>query len=296
MLDPVKLQTLVEVASVGSIAAAADRVGVSASAASQQITSLERELGVQLLERGARSVRLTPAGSELARKSVAIIEGLTDAVRVVQDVSGLRAGTLRIGSFASAVPAVLAPAVARFVRLHAGVTVCINEVEPENAVAAVVDGHLDLALTHRYSFAADYATRGLRRIDLFTESLLVAVSSTHQLTQHGAVGICDLAGEAWVAPVPDEGFQAPIEHLARRGRFEAQIRHRCDNYEMTRSLVASGLGIALIPRQAATTTPGLRYLNISDPIIERRIEAIHRTQDPNPAIAKIIAMLQSRTP
>lgn len=291
-----KLQTLVDIASLGSIASAAQRSGISASAASQQITTLERELGVDLLERRARSVRLTSAGSELARAAVGVLAGLGDAARVAQDVGGLRAGTLRVGSFASAVPEVVAPAVARFLRVHTGVGIELMEIEPEYTAAAIVDARLDVAVTNHYPFAADYPMRGMKRVELYCEPLLLSVPVTHRLAHETSVRLADVATEPWIAPIPTEGFQALVEYLAKRAGFVPNIRHRCDTVEMTRALVATGLGVAVVPRTAALVTAGVRYLNIDEEAVERRVDVIHRANDRNPALAEFVGMLAERTP
>ena len=294
MLDPRRLRTLADIAALGSIAAAAERAGVSPSAASQQISALERELGVDLLERLPRSVRLTPAGAELVRVSTTVLDGLDDALAAVRRIAGLEAGKVRLGTFASAVDAVVAPAAATFLRRYAGVDLHITEVEPEYAVPAVRASDLDIAITHRYSFAPDYATTGLVRRALMTEELLVVVPTTHRLAQRTSVAVRDTVDEAWIAPTPQEGFQAVIEHLARRGRFTPQVQHRCDNLEMMRSLVAAGLGIAVLPASAASARPGVQYLSLEGPAVTRIVDLVQRRGDPNPAVAALTKALAER--
>ncbi|WP_116112206.1 LysR family transcriptional regulator [Austwickia chelonae] len=294
MLDPVKLRTLVDIAALGSIAAAAKESGITASAASQHITALEERLGTPLLERLPRSTRLTAAGAALARAALPILDGLDDAIRLVDDIAGTRAGRIRLGTFASAANSLVLPAVSAFLEEHQGASVDITEVEPGDIVGAVLHGGVDLAVTHRYAFAPDYPTAGLSRSELFRDPLLLAVPGAHRLAGAVQCTVADTVGEAWVAPRPREGFQAVLTHLGRRARFTPDIRHRADSYELARELVASGLGVSLIPQLAAVPTPGVVYLELTDEDLCRQVDLIQRRSDSNPSLPDLVAAIIRR--
>src|SRR6201981_1077981 len=102
MLDVKRMRVLREVATRGSFSAAADALSYTQSAVSQQIAALEREAGTVLVERNARGVRLTDAGTALVAHADAILARLADAEAELEAISGLRAGRVRLGAFPSA--------------------------------------------------------------------------------------------------------------------------------------------------------------------------------------------------
>src|ERR1700736_4794248 len=102
MLDVKRLRVLREVARTGSFSAAADMLGYTQPAVSQQISALEREAGTRLLPRGARGVTLTRVGSALVHHSDAILARLAAAEEELEAIAGLRGGRLRLASFPSA--------------------------------------------------------------------------------------------------------------------------------------------------------------------------------------------------
>src|SRR3979409_42927 len=100
MLDVKRMRILKEVAAKGSFSAAAESLSYTQSAISQQIAALEREAGTTLVERNARGVRRTAAGRALVHPADAILARLADAEAELEAISGLRAGRVRLGSFA----------------------------------------------------------------------------------------------------------------------------------------------------------------------------------------------------
>ena len=97
MLDS-RLRALTEVASRGSVSAAAESLDYTQPAISQQIATLEREVGIRLLERGTRPARLTDAGRALVAHAEAVLARLDDAEQELDEIKGLRAGRLRLAS------------------------------------------------------------------------------------------------------------------------------------------------------------------------------------------------------
>ena len=107
------IRVLGEVAAQGSFSAAARVLGMTQSAVSQHIASLEREAGLQLVERGTRPLELTEAGAALARHGRAITAELDHAEQALEEIAGRRAGRLRLGSFPTALTTFVPSALAR---------------------------------------------------------------------------------------------------------------------------------------------------------------------------------------
>src|SRR5215218_9249859 len=137
MLDVRRMRVLREVAVRGSFSAAAEALSFTQSAVSQQIAALEREAGTVLVERSARGVRLTEAGSAVVRHAEAILARLAEAEAELEAIAGLRGGRLRLAAFESAAATVMPLAIARFSHAHPGVELSMTLEEPEVAVAAL---------------------------------------------------------------------------------------------------------------------------------------------------------------
>src|SRR3569833_1221531 len=153
MLDVRRLRVLRAVSQHGSFSAAAEALSYTQSAVSQQIAALEREAGTLLVERNARGVRLTDAGAVLVGHADAILARLAAAQRDLDAIAGLRGGTLRVATFASAGGSIMPLAVSRFRERHPGVELTLTPAEPDVALAALKAGEVDVAISVAATFS-----------------------------------------------------------------------------------------------------------------------------------------------
>lgn len=171
-----RLEVLQRFSVHGNITATATDLGYSPSAISQQLATLEREAGVALIERAARSASLTDAGRELARHAVIVLA----AVEAADARMKARAGTVSGHVEVSCIPGLavqLAPELAALQDLHPGLSLVARETESSVAASAVLDGGCDLAVVDNWSGRAILATSGLTSHDLRREPIVVAVPS-----------------------------------------------------------------------------------------------------------------------
>src|ERR1700736_3680564 len=147
MLNVGRLRVLKEVAYRGSLSGAAEALSYSQSAVSQQISALEAETGMALLERHPRGVSLTAAGQTLVGHAEGILARLDGAEAAVAAIAGLRGGGPRLRPLPPAAGAPwMPPAIARFRASYPGVELTLEEGEPEEIVPRLRAGELDLAL------------------------------------------------------------------------------------------------------------------------------------------------------
>src|SRR5438477_10451704 len=151
MLDVRRMRVLREVAAQRSFSAAADKLGYTQSAVSQQIAALEREAGATLIERNPRGIRLTDAGEAVVRHADKILARLAEAEAELDAIAGLRGGRVRLASFPTAGATLVPHAIAEFTRRHPGVELSLVEAEPEDAISQLKGGEFDVALTFEYS-------------------------------------------------------------------------------------------------------------------------------------------------
>ena len=150
MLDVRRLRLLSELARSGTIAEVAKRVGYTPSAISQSLAQLEREVGVTLLERDGRRVRLTPAAVALAARTDRVLEELDAAEADLAAEQRTVRGELEIGAFPSAAAGLVVPAVVELRRRHPELTCVVREHEPEDGIPLLRSGELDLLVSESY--------------------------------------------------------------------------------------------------------------------------------------------------
>lgn len=277
MLDVRRLRLLREVDRRGSIAAAAQALAFTPSAVSQQLAKLEREVGVSLLDRGPRSVRLTEAGRALAVRADDILARVAEAeheLRALAHEAG--AGTLRLASFPTAAATFALPAVDLLRSRHPGIDVTVTEADPLVALARLKAGDLDAALLFEYDFVPLPAEDGVELTLLLEEPLYVVLPRDHRAARRRSVALADLADDRWIQSTRRSSCRPFTERACRAAGFEPKIVFDFDDYQAMQNLVAGGAGIALAPEMALTAPhPGVEVRPIAFRPPKRRIFAAH---------------------
>lgn len=257
LLDLTDLRVIRAIAEEGSITAAAAALGYSQPAVSQQVRRTELRLGLPVVERVGRTVRLTDAGRVLARHAGDVERTLTAAAGELAELRGLQSGRVRLVAFPSASPTIVPRILADLAELSPGLTVTFVEAEPPEAVAAVREGRADIALTFSYPGDRDdphgASAHGLAVRTVGSDDLLLVVPADHRLADRDAVDLAELAGEEWVAGCPRCRGHL-LESCARAG-FEPRIAFETDNIVAVESMVARRTGVATLPRLAVESFP-----------------------------------------
>jgi DNA-binding transcriptional LysR family regulator len=253
MLDVRRLRVLKEVAARGSFSAAADALAYTQSAVSQQIAALEREAGTRLVERGARGVHLTDAGRTLVEHAEVILARLADAEAELEALAGLRGGRLRLASFPSAAATIAPKAIARFRDRHPAVELALVPAEPEEALAMLRAGEVDVALDIRAPFKGPRED-GIERTHLLDDPLYVALPVEHPLADKRTLKLEDLAEDPWILAstgnCPDSSI---FLRACQMAGFEPQIAFNSDDYPAIQGFVAAGVGVSFLPDLALIT-------------------------------------------
>ncbi len=258
-LDLQSVRIMRAIAEHGSISGAARALGYSQPAISQHLRRAEQRIGVPLVVRAGRGVRLTEAGTVLARHAQSILRALDAARGELSEIVGLGAGNVRIAAFPTA-SSTIVPRLLHNVRdAHPGLTVGYIEAEPPEALGMLRDGTVDLAITFAYS--GDRAdphreSEGpVETVPLYTEPVVLALPEQHPLAQGGGpVELALLGDERWIAgcPLCRGHLLAACDAVG----VEPAIDIETDNAVAVLNLVASRLGVALLPQLAlATATP-----------------------------------------
>jgi DNA-binding transcriptional LysR family regulator len=297
MLDVRRLRVLREVATRGTIAAAARSLSYTPSAVSQQLTALEREAGVALLDRGGGRIALTEAGRGLVRRTEGILDDLEAAEAELEATAAHVGGTVKIAAFPSAGRALLAPALARLRADHPLLDACLEELEPEASLPALRMGEVDVAISHENARHPAVAEQRLHREDLFEEPLLAALPAGHPaLGPNGApISLAALAAERWIATPPGSACHALLEDACAQVGFVPRIAYRTNDFGVISTFVAEGLGVALMPTLATPSFgPGVVARPVGDAQAARRIYvAVRAGTAQRPAVAAVIEALRA---
>jgi DNA-binding transcriptional LysR family regulator len=193
MLDVRRLRVLREVGRQPSLSAAAAALAYTPSAVSQQIAALEREVGVGLVERGARGATLTEAGRMLVRHADEIFGRIHTAEEELQALAGLETGRLRLGAFSTACAVLVPRAVVAFRKRYPEIEVALAELDPEEALARLRARELDLALVYQFPVERPAALEGLAYTHLLDDRLYVALPRSHRLAGRRRLRLAELA-------------------------------------------------------------------------------------------------------
>jgi molybdate transport repressor ModE-like protein len=280
MLDLKRLRVLTEVARQGSFSAAAEALYLSQSAVSQQVATLEREVGMPLLERTRKGPRLNGAGKTLVYHADAALARLEEAEHELKAIAGLEGGELRISSFASASATLLTDALREFRERHPEVRFSVTEAEPEDSLPRLRAAETDLAIVFDYPMLPPTGEeRDVDRVLLLTEEMHLALPRSHPLAKARTVKLGDLAGEPWMCGVCPSSCGDVVKEACRKAGFDPQIAFESDEYEVQQAYVAAGLGFTLLPDLALPTLRGDLVVRPTEPAApKRRVWAATRSE------------------
>ncbi len=267
---------LAELDRLGTIAAVADELRLTAPGISMQLGALERELDIPLTERRGRRLALTPAGRMLAAHGRDLIERLAAAEGEVDAFRRGTAGTYRIAAFPSAARTLLAD-VWRTLRSDApGMELRISTPEPEDALAALTSGTTDLAVIHSYSNVPRTLPPGVEPTTLAHEPVWVAMREDDP-TLRDVVDLVTLQDHEWVAPAREYTCFEMTERACGLAGFQPRIVAESVDFTVLLELVAAGAGVALVPDLTVAAVPAGVRLVPSASGLTRSIHAVRRT-------------------
>jgi molybdate transport repressor ModE-like protein len=266
---------LVHVARHGSIAAAARAAGVTASAVSQQISALERDCGVALVDRQPRGVSLTGAGEALLPHAEDVVRVLERAGTSMAQLSGETAGKVRVGTIASAAASLVLPAAKVLRRSAPDVRMGVTTMEPSTSIDALVDGQLDLAVIDIYDHVPVPLPSRLLVEEVLTEPLVLIGHVDADLPPHPT--LASLHDHDWVLPPDRAACGSATRYACRSAGYEPRVRWETDDLLLLVASVSRGEGIALLPRRAvADTVAPVSIRELADPVLTRRILTLSR--------------------
>ncbi|WP_120519568.1 LysR family transcriptional regulator [Arthrobacter celericrescens] len=254
-MDFKRLRILRELADRQTVGATAEAMNVTASAVSQQLKVLQDELGVVLVERDGRGVRLTEAGKAMAGAAADVA---TAVARAESTVDAYRQGwqsRIRAAFFPSAAEMLLPGLLHRIGQVE-GVRLEAHLEDPGTAGFAGLAADYDIVLAHSVDGAELFARHGLEVLPLLEEPLDVAMPAGHELAAKARLTAHDVARYPWIGVPAGFPFDTVLRRIELQAGTTAVRRQRFPDLRVLEALVKGGHGISLLPRYTARTGAG----------------------------------------
>jgi DNA-binding transcriptional LysR family regulator len=294
MMNVRRLRTLHAVARFGSVTAAARALNFTAPAVSQQLAALEREIGMPVMERSGRGIRLTRAAEILVGHTDQVLAQLERAEAELDTIRATVSGRVRVASFSSAAHALIPRAWARMRRGAPKVSLDLIESEPGESLPSLLRGELDVAVVHHYDTVPQVLDPALERHLLMNDPMLAAFPSGLGPGRTDPMALAELRACDFIIPHPSSACaQATLRACGEAG-FAPHSVAQAGEFSVMLALVAAGVGVALIPSLAALPCPPGVWLTPLARPITRGIYAVTRTSAASkPSIGLMLEELQA---
>ena len=280
-----QMRYVVEVAQQRNFSRAAERLHLAQQALSQQVKTVETQIGVTLFIRTNRGVELTPAGVVFVQEARRVISAADRAVSRTQAVAKGEAGSVRLAYSLTSVYETLPAVVERVEATHPNLKLDLREVLSGDIDHLLSDGKYDLALCPRTAYPPEYDRQELRR-----EPFVVAVSTTHRHAERDHVSLSELADELFelwpreMAP----GFYDAVLAACRDAGFEPTLDEHAAGSTVWRN-IAQRRGVALVVASLIDQVPrGITLLTLADPRPVLIIDLVWHRETAAPAVKHVL--------
>jgi len=288
-LGRVPLKAFLELSRRGTMTAVAQELGYTPGAISQQVAKLEAMVGVSLIIKDGRGVRLTDAGQVLAQHAEAVLNAEETALAAVRATRTTALGPLTIGVFGSTAGAILAPLVVALGDQYPGVQVRSHEVSVDDSAAAVRRGQVDVA------FGLDYSTAPIPR-DPEVELILLkserfSLAGTPELLSGSGMALNEAAQLPWILTPGYTQFGQAIRNACRAAGFEPRVVHEITDTAACLALADAGLGVTPVTplmRQLARSTG--HTIALQEDIRRHLVLMRHQATITRPTVAAVTAV------
>ncbi|BDH06606.1 LysR family transcriptional regulator [Streptomyces seoulensis] len=298
MIEARRLHILRAVADHRTVTAAAAALYLTPSAVSQQLTALEQETGHRLVERGAKGVRLTPAGEILLSHTNAVLAQLERAEAELAAYGKGEAGTVTVAAFATGIAQVVAPALARLGRSAPGIGIRVQDAEGDASLRMLLDRQVDVAVAVEYRGAPPADDPRLTHLPLYAEPFDAVVPVGHRLADDAEMPLAELSElskDPWIGPYPGNPCHDVVVLACESAGFQPRLEHSSDDFRAVVALASADAGVALVPRSA------LRGMDLTGVVVRpvdgvaptRRVfAAVRRGAEGHPLIRPVLEALE----
>ena len=288
-LDPYSLQLFVAAADEGSIARAAAKENIAPSAMSRRIADLEHSFGLPLFIRSSHGIALTEAGRVAYERARQFDVELESLLRDVQSLSGVVSGRVRLFANASSVIGFLPEKLKRFSAGYPRVSIELQERLSGEIVRACLDDLADVGVC-----VVNDVPNGLDAWRFAEDPLMVVLPQGHELSGEAGLSFRQVVEHPLVCVQYGGALDRLLRDRAAAARLELRIAVTVNSFDGVCRMVEAGLGIAVVPRSAASAYAGSKQFErrpLNEPWVGRdlRLVALHKTPRP----AAVEALIQT---
>ncbi|WP_046215070.1 LysR family transcriptional regulator [Paenibacillus wulumuqiensis] len=275
-----QLQYALQIAAERNFSRAAEKLHIAQPSLSQQLSKLEKELGVLLFQRNTSTVELTHAGSSFVEHAQKIIDSVEQLRKEMADISQLQSGRVIVGSMQITGSHLLPHVLPVFRAAYPQIDVVLLEDTSLNLEKLTASGQTDLSL-----LALPLTESSLTYEPVAEERIDLAVPPAHPLAQrflagdHTPVKLSELKDESFIVLKKGQGFRKIVFDVCSEAGFEPQVVFESNNIETIQSLVATGMGVTFVPHYIARARRGEFlpvYLPLEEPVPSRTLVIARR--------------------
>jgi DNA-binding transcriptional LysR family regulator len=281
------LRVLVALGEVEHVTTAAAMLGMPQPTVSRIIRRMEERLKVRLVEPAGRGVRLTDSARAFIPYAERALETVSDGLESLRSRDALARATVRI-AFQTSLGERFVPELIKATRqAHSGINFVLSQGARRMCLDMLMDGETDIAMVSRLKPPPD----GLDTIHLFEQPLCVLVSKEHRWAREKGLRIRSLGAEPIITLKPEFGLRGYLDELFAAANVLPAIAFEGDDLHTMRGLVASGLGVAIAPRESVAPR-GCVQIRILDRKARRDMgAAVKRDASTTPAVLAVLDLL-----
>lgn len=290
MMELRQMKYFIAVAEELHFGRAAERCHIAQPPLSQQIKKLEDELGVRLLERTSRRVKLTPEGTEFLRRCRDIMDRLDEAVVCIQDMAEGLEGQLRVGFIGPASLSKLPKAIRAFRENNPNIRLDFSAKSTTEQLPMLRGDRLDIAFVRLFG----HDISGLNSLVFLREPYVLAVPEGHAFCDRERVDISDLQGEPLIfnQRIAQPALYRSLMGSFHKAGFMPNIVQEVNTEQSTVALVATGMGSALVPASSAgDRRSGVVFRPLDGDLPQWEITALWKQRNESVILEKFLAVV-----
>jgi len=285
------LKVFCDLAETTSFTKAAQINGVTQSAVSQQISSLETKFAATLIERSKKRFTLTKEGETLYKYSKQIVQSYDELRHKIQEIQNVVTGTIKVVTIYSIGLHELPPYLKKFLKKHPTVNVSVEYRRATQLYEDIISGMADIGLV-----AYPQKDPRLHVTSLAEDMLVLICHPDHPLAQKPRVKLSEIASHKFIAFEPDIPTRRAIDKILRDRNVEVDHAMEFDNIETVKRAVEIDAGISIVPRSPVAqevTKKTIAMVEIEDEQFYRPLAAVHKKSKVlSPAMKEFLALLK----
>lgn len=242
-----KLEIFRTIVETGSISKAAETIGLTQSAVSHSLASLEQEFGFSLLSRGRQGIKLTGNGEKILAYAREILKWHELMMQEVAKINGLETGVVRIGTLPSISINWLPQVILQFTKEYPLIEIKLFEGDYDDIDKWLLDGTID------FGFLSLPTSKGYESIPLYEDPLLCIVPKDHPLSKKKTVRLEQLKGEPFI--MPKSSIDKDVRRILKEHRIRPKVKYEIAQDAAIVAMVENGLGISIMPEMTLFCIP-----------------------------------------